>query len=82
MVLDLYIGLTGMSLILIAFVMNQIHKWKDISLTYDIVNVIGAGLLVIYSIMIQSYPFLILNSVWTLVSLRDVFLDIKKIKIK
>lgn len=69
-------GFTGMSLILIAFILNQTHKWKDDDLKYDITNSVGSILMVIYALIIKSYPFLILNSVWAAVSLRDTYLDI------
>lgn len=72
------IGFVGMSLILIAFIMNQIKKWKDDDIIYDVFNAIGATLMVVYAFLIASYPFLILNSVWALVSIRDVIIDLKK----
>jgi len=72
------IGFSGMFMILFAFIMNQIRKWRDDYLIYDGFNAIGSFLLVAYAIMISSYPFLILNFAWFLVSIRDVFLDIKK----
>ena len=74
------IGLSGMFLILFAFIMNQVHKWRDDYLVYDAVNALGSILLVIYALMIVSWPFLILNLVWFAVSIRDVFLDTRKIE--
>ena len=76
--IDLLVGLSGMVLILVAFFMNQTHRWSPDSITYDFANFIGGLLLVIYALMISSYPFLILNLVWTLISLRDVYLDLGK----
>jgi hypothetical protein len=72
----LYIGFLGMAMILIAFIMNQLHRWHDDDLIYDSFNAIGALLMVYYSFTISSYPFLILNAVWAAVSLRDVVLDL------
>lgn len=72
------IGSLGALLILIAFIMNQLHKWKEDYLIYDTVNLIGSLLLVIYAIILVSYPFLILNLVWLGLSLRDVVLDLSK----
>ncbi len=72
------IGLIGMSLILSAFVMNQVHKWRDDCLEYDGVNAAGSILLVYYAFTIASWPFLFLNAVWFVVSMRDVFLDLEK----
>lgn len=74
------IGYTGMVLILFAFIMNQIHRWRDDSLKYDVVNAVGATVLIAYSFLIQSIPFLVLNGIWALVSLRDVAVDVEKLK--
>ena len=71
------IGFGGMFLILLAFLMNQIHKWKEDDLAYDLTNSLGSLLLMGYAIMLKSYPFLILNGIWFIVSARDVVLDIK-----
>ena len=76
------IGLAGMFIILFAFIMNQLHKWKDDFLIYDIFNSVGSFFLIIYANFINSYPFLILNFVWFIVSIRDVYLDVKKVKKK
>ncbi|MBI3032061.1 hypothetical protein HYY69_01190 [Candidatus Woesearchaeota archaeon] len=73
----LFVGLSGMSLILLAFIMNQFHKWHDDDLIYDIVNVLGSGLLFMYAYLLNSMPFMVLNAVWFLISLRDIFLDVK-----
>jgi uncharacterized membrane protein YdcZ (DUF606 family) len=75
-----FIGTLGALIVLIAFIMNQIRKWKDDYLIYDISNFIGSLLLVIYALILSSYPFLVLNSVWSAISLRDVFADLKKDK--
>lgn len=72
------IGISGASIILIAFVMNQTKKWRDDFLVYDAFNFVGSVLLIIYAIVLKSYPFIILNSVWAIISLRDVFVDLKR----
>lgn len=72
----LIIGTSGAALILIAFVMGQIHRWKDTDLIYDAVNFIGSALLVAYAVLLVSYPFMILNIIWAAVSLRDIFSDL------
>lgn len=72
------IGSIGAALILVAFILNQLNKWKKDDLKYDLVNLIGSIILIIFALMISAWPFLILNSVWAVVSLRDVIKDIKK----
>ena len=70
------IGALGAFLILLAFVLEQVNTWKNDDLVYDLVNLIGSGCLVAYAIILKSYPFLILNGVWAVVSLRDVIKDL------
>lgn len=74
--LPLGIGIVGMMLILIAFFQVQRHAWSQDSLKYDIVNFIGSSLLVFYAVTGGAWPFVILNGVWALYSLKDIIADI------
>lgn len=73
-----FIGTLGASMILLAFIMNQTRKWKDDYLIYDLVNMLGGAVMVIYAMMLQSWPFAILNIVWTGLSLRDFIQDLER----
>lgn len=68
------LGILGAFLILIGFTMNQLGIWKTTSFSYDCINLAGGLVLVVYAFLISSLPFIILNTVWTLVALRDVIL--------
>lgn len=72
------LGVLGAAIILLAFIMNQLGRWRDTSLVYDLANVAGSILLVIYAYNLRSYPFLLLNSVWALISVRDVVVDMTR----
>lgn len=72
------IGTLGASMILLAFVMNQLHKWKDDYLVYDLFNMLGGSIMVIYAMMLESWPFAILNIIWTALSLRDFIQDLQR----
>lgn len=74
------IGTSGALIILIAFIMNQIKKWEDDYLIYDFFNFVGSLLLVIYAIILSSYPFLVLNFIWAAVSFRDIIVNLKRNK--
>jgi hypothetical protein len=76
--LETAIGILGAAIILLCFILNQVHVWKDTDFKYDLMNFIGSALLVVYGLMIHGYPFVALNGVWAIVSLRDIILDIKK----
>lgn len=72
------IGSLGALCILIGFILNQIGKWKPRQFSYDMVNFVGSALLIWYAFLLHSTPFMILNGVWALVSLRDVIRDMRK----
>lgn len=74
----LIIGSTGAGIILIAFVLNQIHRWQDTYLIYDLCNAVGSLMLVHYAWVGHSWPFLVLNGVWAAVSLRDCVIDLQR----
>ncbi len=72
------IGTVGAGITLVAFFLNQTHKVSQDSLSYDSLNFFGSALLVVYALLLGSIPFLILNGIWMLVSLKDVFVGLKK----
>ena len=65
-------GFVGALTILVFFFLNQTHRIDRNSKLYDAGNVIGSSLLVLYALFIGSTPFVVLNVVWILVSLRDI----------
>lgn len=73
------LGIFGATLILVAFILEQTKVWNSEMLRYDLVNLLGSVILVYYGILIKGYPFVILNTIWALVSLRDLILDITKL---
>jgi hypothetical protein len=72
-----WIGSLGVSLLLIAFVLNLLHKLELNSISYLLLNIIGAALAGVSSYIIKFWPFVILESVWMIASLVPL---IKKLK--
>jgi hypothetical protein len=68
------IGFVGALLILVAFTLNQLGRWQTTDVRYDVVNAVGALLLIGYAYLLESYPFILLNTVWFLVAIRDLVL--------
>ena len=64
-----WIGFIGVFLILLAYILNVIGKLKNKDLTFILLNLIGAGMACIASILLKYLPFIILEGVWTVVSL-------------
>ena len=64
-----WIGFIGVSILLLAFLLNLLKKISQDSHVYILLNLIGAGLACVASILIEYIPFIILEGAWTLVSL-------------
>jgi hypothetical protein len=64
-----YIGFAGVSILLIAFLLNITGKISKNSILYILMNVAGGGLACIASWLIHYIPFVILEATWTLVAL-------------
>ena len=62
-------GSLGVALLLFAFLMNLLKKWPQNSWPYIILNIAGAGLACISSLLIHFVPFIILEGVWAAVSI-------------
>jgi nicotinamide riboside transporter PnuC len=60
------IGIIGMLFLLSAFALNLFTKVTENWLIYNVLNIIGAGLLAYYAYILKSFPFLILESIWIL----------------
>ena len=74
-----WIGFIGVTILLVAFLLNILNKIERNSLPYILMNVIGAGLACIASWMINYLPFVILEGTWTLVSLFALIGRLRKI---
>ena len=64
-----WIGFAGVTILLIAFFLNLANKLHKDSFSYILLNIIGAGIACLASIMINYLPFIILEGCWTIVSL-------------
>ncbi len=73
-----WIGIIGVTILLVAFFLNLTNKIKKDSLVYLFLNFIGAGLACYASVLLHYLPFIILEAAWTLVSLVGLFMYFSK----
>jgi hypothetical protein len=64
-----WIGTLGVSVLLIAFALNLLKKLEANSGLYLLMNVLGGSLACVSSLMIQFWPFVVLEGVWAISSL-------------
>lgn len=62
------LGATGVFLILLAYFFNLYKKLETDNLYYILMNLAGAVLACISSVMIHSLPFTVLEATWAAVS--------------
>ncbi len=64
-----WLGFIGVFQILLAYILNVIGKMEKSDLTFILLNLVGAGMACLASIFMKYFPFILLEGVWTIVSL-------------
>lgn len=64
-----WLGFVGVFQILLAYVLNIFGKLEKKDLMFILLNLIGASLACLASILMEYMPFIFLEGVWALVSL-------------
>ena len=73
-----WIGFTGVTILLIAFLLNLTGKITQNHWLYIVLNIAGAGLAGLASWLIRYVPFIILEGTWTLVSIAGLISLLRK----
>ena len=70
-------GFIGVTILLVAFFLNLRDVIQKDSLIYILLNIIGAALACLSSILLKYVPFIILEAVWTIVSIYELLKYLK-----
>lgn len=74
-----WIGFIGVFQILLAYVLNVNGKVSNKHLIFILLNLIGASMACLASILLNYWPFIILESVWALASLFTLINRLKQV---
>ena len=69
MIEPFYMGVIGLFLLLISFLLNLFKNFSPESKIYLLLNIFGAGFLTYYAYISNAFIFLILNALWALISI-------------
>ena len=75
-----WIGFIGVFQILLAYFLSVIGKLKNKDLSFILLNLIGAGMACLASILLRYIPFIILEGAWTIISIISLLKYKKPIK--
>jgi hypothetical protein len=67
--MDQLLSAIGAAAILFAFWALQTERMRSDQVSYQLINLVGAGLLATAAFMTESWSFVVLNTVWALVAL-------------
>ena len=73
-------GTIGVTILLVAYFLNLIHKIKNNSPAYLLLNFTGAAIACLASVLLKYWPFIILEGCWTIVSAAGLFTHLTKAK--
>lgn len=65
---DTFLGTAGVSILLVAFVLNLRGWLAPTDIRYQAMNAVGSGLACVASIMIGFFPFVVLEGAWFIVA--------------
>lgn len=68
-----WIGFIGVFQILLAYAGHALGKLEKTNLLYILLNLLGASLACLASVLIEYMPFIILEGIWAIVSLISLF---------
>lgn len=77
-----WIGFAGVFLILLAYLLTIVDKISSKSLGFILLNLIGASLACLASVLMKYLPFIILEGVWAIASLFSLYQFMNKKRIQ
>ena len=72
-----WVGALGVFLILLAYLLHSTNRTTSTSSVYLYLNLFGAALACVASVMLNYWPFIILETAWVLVSIYNL-IKVKK----
>jgi hypothetical protein len=66
------VGLIGSLLLLFGFYRTSIGQWTGKSFWYELDNVVGAALIIVYQVHYHAYISVVLNFIWGVVAFRGL----------
>ena len=66
------LGVVGALLLLFGFYRVNIGRWNNKSFWYELDNVLGASLIIVYQIRYHAFVTVVVNAIWAVVALNGL----------
>ncbi|MBX2915066.1 MAG: hypothetical protein KF856_07320 [Cyclobacteriaceae bacterium] len=66
------LGWIGSVAVIAAYALNSLQKIKSDSISFQLLNLGGAVLLIINSVFKEAYPFTFINTVWAIIAVVSI----------
>lgn len=66
------LGWIGSVAVIAAYALNSLQKIKSDSISFQLLNLCGAVLLIINSVFKEAYPFTFINTVWAIIAIVSI----------
>lgn len=73
------LGVIGAVMLLFGFYRVNSGKWSNKSFWYELDNVIGASLIIIYQIRYHAFVTVVVNAIWALVALWGLLVFFRRV---
>lgn len=66
------IGAVGACLVLFGFYRVSVGRWKNKSFWYELDNLVGAALLIVYQVHLHAAISIVVNAIWAIVAFKGL----------
>ena len=73
------VGIIGAVMLLFGFYRVNSGKWSNKSVVYELDNLIGAILIIVYQIRYQAFVTVAVNAIWALVALWGLYIFFRRV---
>jgi hypothetical protein len=65
-------GWAGSAMVVLAYAMLSMNKWKSSDVIYQMMNLAGSTLLIIFTLYKRAFPPATVNTIWAVIALFSV----------
>jgi hypothetical protein len=68
-----WIGAIGVGILLLAYWLNINKQISETTIGYSLLNIVGAGLACLASVLLRYWPFILLEAAWMMASIFSLY---------